>query len=146
MIKTGDFIFFCKKYTYEKENISPLLEWDGGTPQNTESFILVMDSNEREPNICNHWIIYNISKYTSHLDEGIKKLPYLAQAGLNSWEKDFYIGPCPQLCERVYYFKLYALDKKIEPCISINRDGIEGFIKYDIIDLAILVGKCGSNK
>ena len=72
-----------EKHTYEGQNISPRLEWEA-PPKDTESFILIVDSNEEEPELKNHWIIYNISKYISHLDEGLQHLSCSAKMGTNS--------------------------------------------------------------
>jgi Raf kinase inhibitor-like YbhB/YbcL family protein len=128
------------KYTCDGENISPPLQWEG-FPNETKSFVLIVDDPDAPLGTWNHWIIYNIPENITKLEENIKILPGSAKLGKNSWGKDNYGGPCPSKGEHRYYFKLYSLDKKIESELKISRANIGELIKYHIIDEGILMGR-----
>ena len=73
------------KYSCDGENISPPLHWSN-PPNNTRSFVLVMDDPDAPHGTWDHWIIYNIPKESRELSEGIKTyaLPLPAQLTRNS--------------------------------------------------------------
>ncbi len=116
------------KYTVEGEDISPPLAWSGA-PAETVSFALVCDdpdapSRERpaaKPWV--HWVLFNIPADVSKLPAGIPRQGELSQVvgarqGVNSWSSENigYRGPAPPpgSGSHRYFFKLYALETKLE--------------------------------
>lgn len=128
------------KYTCEGEDVSPPLEWRG-SPNNTKSFVLIMDDPDAVLGTWTHWIIYNIPNDIKSLPEDIIFLPNPAKFGQNSWGKEIYSGPCPPSGEHRYYFKLYALNSYIEPQDKVNRINVEQLIKPYILAETILMGR-----
>jgi Raf kinase inhibitor-like YbhB/YbcL family protein len=101
------------KYCCDGQNISPPLHWIN-PPDNTVSFILIMDDPDAPHGTWDHWIIYNMPKEIRELAEGLKVsvLPLPAQLASNSWHHKSYGGPCPPYGEEHrYYFKLYGNNK-----------------------------------
>lgn len=132
------------KYTCDGANISPPLYWQN-VPNNTKSFILIMNDPDAPHGTWNHWIIYNLPGESRNLPEGIKThaLPIPAQLARNSWHRKSYGGPCPPYGEEHhYYFKLYALKSFIEHDQDISsKTNIERIINKLSIGKAILIGK-----
>lgn len=61
--------------------------------------------------------------------------------GKNSWGANNYGGPCPPSGVHRYYFKLYALDRMIEPQSDISYLNIKNLIENSIIAKAVLMGE-----
>lgn len=116
------------KYTGEGVDVSPRITWSDA-PAGTESFALICDDPDA-PSRANpfdepwvHWVIYNLAADVTELPEGIPREavvdePLSARQGTNSWPSDNvgYLGPMPPegSGEHRYYFKLYALDTKLD--------------------------------
>lgn len=132
------------KYSCDGSNISPPLYWKN-VPNNTKSFILIMDDPDAPHGTCYHWIIYNIPRECSELAEGIKtsSLPIPAQLAPNNWHHKNYHGPCPPHGEEHnYHFKLFALKSFIEHDQDISsKKNIEIVINKLSLSKAILIGK-----
>lgn len=132
------------KYTCDGANISPPLYWQN-VPNNTKSFILIMDDPDAPHGTWDHWIIYNLPRESSELPEGIKTsaLPIPAQLTYNSWHHKSYGGPCPPYGEKHhYYFKLYALKSFIGHDQDISsKTNIGRVIEKLFLGKAILIGR-----
>lgn len=113
-----------KKHTGEGADVSPALEWSN-VPEGTQEFALICDDPDAptaEPWV--HWVIYKIPPDVTKLAEGIAKTPKLsnpagALQGKNSWPSGQTIGyrgpmPPPGHGRHRYYFRIYALDKKLD--------------------------------
>lgn len=105
-----------RRYTCEGEDLSPPLAWTE-PPEGTESFALVVDDPdapdpEAPKRTWVHWILYNLSKETRLLPEGLapERLPHGARPGENDWKRSDYGGPCPPIGRHRYFHRLYALD------------------------------------
>lgn len=134
------------KYTCERDDVSPPLEWEG-VPDQTRSLVLIVDDPDapdpRAPKMTwVHWVLYNIPPDTTGLLEGAtsEDLPNGTEEGLNDWKRTGYGGPCPPVGRHRYFHKLYALDiviKEIEKPTKIN---IEAAMSNHILAKTDLVG------
>jgi Raf kinase inhibitor-like YbhB/YbcL family protein len=64
-----------------------------------------------------HWVIFNIPPSINKLNEKIptdKVLEDGTTQGSNDFRKIGYGGPCPPGGTHRYYFKIYALDRRVE--------------------------------
>jgi Raf kinase inhibitor-like YbhB/YbcL family protein len=106
-----------KKFTCDGADVSPQLMW-ANAPKETVSFALLADDPDAQVGNWNHWTIWNIPAASQGLPEGVQKnsgLPDGSMQGTNDFRKVGYNGPCPPAGKpHRYYFKLYALDKKLE--------------------------------
>lgn len=103
------------KYTCDGNNISPELEW-AGAPANTVCFALVADDPDAPRGTFTHWVLFNLPAVTTKLPEDVPTTPTLsngAEQGANDAGKIGYTGPCPPSGIHRYYFKIYALDSKL---------------------------------
>ena len=108
------------KHTCDGEDLSPALAWSG-VPEETESLALIMDDPDAPPGTWVHWVLYDLPADASVLPEGLAKKERLDSGaahgacwGVKSFSRVGYHGPCPPPgSAHRYYFKLYALDKRL---------------------------------
>ncbi len=107
-------------YTCDGKDVSPQLTW-ANVPAKTVSLALIMKDIDAPNGEFYHWVLFNIPKNTTELDQGAAA-PAGANMGLNSFSKAAYSGPCPPKgSAHTYIFTLYALDSKIT--LPKNADG-----------------------
>ena len=97
-------------YTCDGANISPSLEW-GGEPQQTRSFVLIVDDPDAPHGTWNHWLLYDLSASVHNLAQAHKE-GSLGLSGTNDFGKPGYGGPCPPKGHGAhrYLFKLHAVN------------------------------------
>lgn len=133
-----------KKYTCEGENINPPLEI-GGVPQTAKSLVLIMDDPDAPSRTWTHWTVWNISPTTKDIEENIKPE---GVEGVTSFGNTGYGGPCPPpaLTNRGesgthrYFFKLYALDTKLDLPSSTRKAELEKSMEGHILEKTELLG------
>jgi len=137
--------YTCDLPTQAGGNINPPLEISE-VPEGTKSLVLIMDDpdipdfvkKDRGIEIFDHWVVFNIPPDTKKIEEG--KSPE-GVAGANSKGESKYTGPCPPDREHRYFFKLYALNTKINLPEGISRQDVEMEIAGNIIGQAELMGR-----
>lgn len=130
-------------YTCDSENkngISPPLEWKNA-PEETVSFVLIMDDPDAPVGNWDHWLVFNIPATITHLDANLKKLPAGVQLGANSWNRFDYGGPCPPDREHRYFFKIYALDIELSLEEGASKQEIEAAMEGHILAQAQLMAR-----
>jgi len=131
------------KYTCDGENISPPLSLSDA-PAGTAAFALINDDPDAPAGTWVHWVIYNIPAAEKELKEGIppvKNLDNGAVQGLNDFGKSGYGGPCPPGGTHRYYFKIYALDTKLDLQGDITKEKLIDAMKGHILAEGQLMGK-----
>ena len=105
-----------KKYTCDGPDVSPQLTWTD-PPASTKSFALIADDPDAPMGTWVHWVLYDLPVGARQLPEGVPKqetLPDGTKQGINDFRRIGYGGPCPPVGNpHRYFFKLYAVDKKI---------------------------------
>ncbi|MEB3182529.1 MAG: YbhB/YbcL family Raf kinase inhibitor-like protein [Nostocaceae cyanobacterium] len=104
------------KYTCDGEDISPALSWSE-PPSGTKSLALIVDDPDAPGKTFVHWVLYDIPATARSLPENVaavNNLPNGTLQGKNDFGKLGYGGPCPPGGTHRYFFKLYALDKKLD--------------------------------
>lgn len=100
-------------YTCDGKNVSLQLAWTN-PPAKTQSFAIVMTDPDAPGGEFYHWILYNLPKATTQLDEGVTALPAGTLVGQNSFDKKQYNGPCPPKgSAHTYVITLYGLSSKL---------------------------------
>lgn len=126
------------KYTADGADISPPLNISE-VPPNTTSLVLIVDDPDavsRDPWI--HWVIWNIPPETTKIEEG--SIPEGSVQGMNDFKKNSYGGPAPPSGRHRYFFKLYALDTKINLGKNSGKKEVERAMGGHIIQEAKLIG------
>ncbi len=127
------------KYTCDGENISPpLLISD--VPNEAQSLVLIMDDPDAPMGTWVHWTLFNINPKITEIAEA--SAPQDAVQGKTNGANR-YGGPCPPSGIHRYFFKLYALDIKLDLTAEANKAQIEQAMKEHIIAQTELVGRYG---
>ena len=99
------------KFTCDGTNVSPALQI-GGVPNEAKSLVLIVDDPDAPRGLFTHWIIWNIDPKTTRVAEN--SAPAAGVQGTNDFGKRNYGGPCPPSGTHRYFFKIFALDTKLE--------------------------------
>jgi Raf kinase inhibitor-like YbhB/YbcL family protein len=134
------------KFTCDGSDASPELSWRD-IPAGTKSFALIMDDPDAPAGTWVHWVLYNIPAESKELPEAVPKqeqLPDGALQGHNSFRKIGYGGPCPPPGKpHRYYFRLYALDSKLDLKAGATKADVERAMKAHVLGEAELIGRFG---
>jgi len=135
-----------RKFTCDGPDISPQLAWNE-PPAGTQSFALITDDPDAPVGTWVHWVLYDLPPSARSLDEAVPKqeqLPSGARQGRNDFGKIGYGGPCPPPGKpHRYFFKLYALDAKLNLKPGATKAGLERAMKGHILAQAELIGRYG---
>ncbi len=124
-----------KKFTCDGEDLSPPLNIQN-IPQGAKSLVLIVEDPDAPRGIFVHWLAWNIDPSSTQLSEGT--MP--PSQGRNDFGELDYRGPCPPSGEHRYFFKLYALDTKLDLPAGSNKQQLENAMKGHILGKAELMG------
>jgi len=140
--KEGDIIH--DEFTCDGRDISPSLSWKG-IPEGTKSIALIMDDPDAPGGTFVHWVVYNMPAETMELPKGMPRNKTLANGsmqGMTDFGQSGYGGPCPPPGKpHRYYFKVYALDTKLNLPPGASKNNVEIAMKGHIIAQGELMGK-----
>jgi Raf kinase inhibitor-like YbhB/YbcL family protein len=135
-----------QKFTCDGNDVSPQLTWTD-PPVTTQSFALIMDDPDAPAGTWVHWILYNLPPNTRELPENVPNREQLsngAHQGRNDFHKIGYGGPCPPAGKpHRYFFRLYALDAKLNLKLGASKADIERAMKAHIRAQSELIGLYG---
>jgi hypothetical protein len=104
------------RFTCDGEDRSPDLAWSGA-PAKTASLALLCDDPDAPSGDWVHWVVFDLPPESSGLAEGAPSTVQLQAGGThgkNSWGRLGYGGPCPPSGTHRYFFKLLALDRRLD--------------------------------
>jgi len=132
-----------KKFTCDGADVSPGLQW-GSAPSGTQSFALIADDPDAPVGTWTHWVLFDLPAQTNSLPEGIAKVddpPSGGHQGRNDFRKIGYGGPCPPPGKpHRYFFKLYALDKKLDLKPGASKQEVEQAMQGHMVGQAEVFG------
>ena len=127
----------------EGDDVSPQLHWDG-EPKGTVTFALIMEDPDAPGGTFTHWMVYNLPPDCHSLEKIIpieKNMDNGAIQSKNDFGKIGYRGPCPPKGEEHrYFFRIFALKKKLTPESIHTREDFYESIKDHILDEAEYMG------
>lgn len=123
-----------KKFTCQGEDINPAL-FIKELPKAAKSLVLVVDDPDAPGGVWYHWIVYNIP-----LIEEISENSIPGVEIKNSFQKKGYGGPCPPTGTHRYFFKVYALEKKLDLKKDSNYEDLKEAMKEYILSEAQIIG------
>ena len=133
-----------RKHTCDGPDVSPLLSWDA-PPGLTQSFALIVDDPDAPAGTWVHWVLFDLPAATRDLPEGVprdEQLPSGARQGRNDFRRVGYNGPCPPSGPaHRYFFKLYALDARLNLRPGVTRAEVERALQGHILAHGELVGR-----
>ena len=132
-----------RKFTCDDIDISPPLRWSG-VPEGTKTFAIICDDPDAPMGTWVHWVLFNLPGNIREIPEGMSQqemLPNGARQGTNDFGKIGYGGPCPPGGTHRYYFKIYALAKKLDVEAGITKDELLQAMQGSILSEEKLMGK-----
>ncbi len=134
------------EYTCEGANVSPAISW-GKTPSGTKSIAVIMDDPDAPGRTFVHWVIFNIPAEKQGLPKNVEKKERLADGsvqGINDARKIGYYGPCPPPGKpHRYFFKVYALSKKLDLSAGASKTQLEKAMEGSILGQGAVMGTYG---
>ena len=131
------------KYTCDDIDISPPLEWLN-VPAGTKVFALICDDPDAPAETWVHWVLFNIPGDLRKLPEhvpGTETLDNGARQGKSDFGSIGYGGPCPPGGTHRYYFKIYALDSKLDSKPGITKKELLKAMEGHILGEGQLMGR-----
>ncbi len=89
-----------------------------------------------------HWVLYNPPPDCQELPESVsaEALPKGTCEGYNDWKATGWRGPCPPIGRHRYYFRLYALDRRLPDRRNVSRTELDQMMQGHILAEATLMG------
>jgi len=132
------------EFTCKGKDISPSISWKG-IPEGTKSVTLIMDDPDAPAGTFVHWVIYNMPAHTRDLPKGMLPDKILADGsmqGMTDFGETGYGGPCPPPGKpHRYFFKVYALDMKLNLPAGASKSQVESAMKGHILADGVLMGR-----
>lgn len=122
------------KYTCRGENVSPRLDIED-IPANAESLALIVDDPDAPGGVWSHWVVYDMAPLNS-IAEGSAP----GRHGSNDFGNQRYDGPCPPSGSHRYFYKVYALDTKLNLAEGKSQQEVEEAMRGHVLGEAELVG------
>ena len=129
-----------ERFTSDGENINPPLIISG-VPRETKSLVLIVDDPDAPMGVWNHWLVWNIKPDTTIIKEN--SVPRGAVVGRNDAGTAKYVGPAPPSGTHRYFFRLYALDTKLDLPAGSTRGDLDQAMHSHILARTELLGRYG---
>ena len=126
------------KFTCNGTNLSPELQISG-LPSEAKSLVLIVDDPDAPHGLFNHWLVWNIDPKTTRVAEN--GAPTAGVQGTNDFGKRNYGGPCPPSGTHRYFFKIFALDTKLESKPGARRAELDAAMRGHVLAQGELMGR-----
>lgn len=123
-----------RKYTCDGDDVNPTLRIED-VPEGTASLALIVDDPDAPAGTWVHWVVYDIP-----VTDEIAENSVPGKQGMNDFKKKDYGGPCPPSGTHRYFFKLYALDARLDRDEGLTKEQLIGAMQGHILDQAELIG------
>ena len=124
-----------EKYTCDGENINPQLVI-GNIPKEAQSLALIMEDPDAPTGTFTHWLIWDMPVLHTIMEN---EAP--GTQGRNDFGDNKYGGPCPPDGTHRYYFRLYALQEKLNLPEGSSKEELLKAIEPVKLAKAELMGK-----
>src|SRR5207245_9701410 len=129
---------FPAKFTCNGANISPELQISG-VANEAKSLVLIVDDPDAPRGLFTHWIAWNIDPKTTRVAEN--GAPTAGIQGTNDFGKRIYGAPCPPSGTHRYFFKIFALDIKLDLKPSARRAELDAAMRGHVLAQGELMGR-----
>ena len=133
-----------RRFTCDGENVSPPLSWSA-IPDGAASLALIVDDPDAPAGTWVHWVLFDLPADTTNLSEGLPASETLANGarqGRNDFKRVGYGGPCPPRgSTHRYFFKLYALDTKLDLRSGVTKATVEDAMTGHVLAAGQLIGR-----
>jgi Raf kinase inhibitor-like YbhB/YbcL family protein len=127
------------EYTCDGEDVSPQLDLVG-LPLGTNALAIVVEDPDAPMGIWYHWVEFDIRAEPG--DYTIERAtPPIGTQGVNSWNLEGYMGPCPPAGEEhVYVFRVYALTQMLGLPPGVTAEELTAAVEEHVIATIELTG------
>ena len=108
---------------------------DEDIPKEAQSLSLIVDDPDAPMGTWVHWVVFDIP-----ITNRIRKNSIPGRQGINDFGRENYGGPCPPSGTHRYFFRICALDEKLNLKEGITKGALEKAMQPHILDKAELVG------
>jgi len=122
----------------ESGDRSPPLTFSN-VPTKAKSLILLMDDPDAPSGTFTHWIVFDLHPDVHTLQENT--VPSHALCGLNDYGDIGYGGPRPPSGTHRYFFRLHALDRRLNLTVGSTRETVERAMRNHVIAQAEWMGR-----
>ena len=129
-----------ERFTADGKNANPPLVVSG-VPKDAKSLVLIVDDPDVPMGAWTHWIVWNMNPGTTVISED--SVPRGAVVGRNDAGTAKYVGPAPPRGTHRYYFRLYALDSKLDLDAGTTRPDLDAAMQSHILAKSELLGRYG---
>ena len=130
------------KFSCDGANTSPPLQISD-VPAAAKTLVLIVDDPDAPSGLFTHWMVWNLSPQTSTISEG--SAPGGVH-GTNDFGKSGYGGPCPPSGTHRYYFRVFALDRKLDLANGAKRSQLDAAMKGHVTAQGELMGRYSRKK
>jgi len=123
------------RYTCDGENVNPPLAISE-VPAGAQGLALIVDDPDASRGDWVHWLLWNIDPTVTAIAENSTP----AVQGTTDFGKAAWGGPCPPSGTHRYFFKLYALDLRLELPATAKKAELLSAMRGHILEEAELVG------
>jgi len=123
------------KYTCDGEDVNPPLTIEG-VPEEAKNLVLIVDDPDAPAGTWNHWLVWNIQPTTRKIEENT--VP--GTQGITTFGRHAYGGPCPPSGTHRYFFKVYALDTKLDLNADSQKRDVEKAMENHVLAKGELLG------
>ncbi|MGB8341995.1 MAG: YbhB/YbcL family Raf kinase inhibitor-like protein [Chthoniobacterales bacterium] len=128
------------QFTCKGANQNPPLRFHG-IPKEAKSLALIVDDPDAPGSLFTHWLVWNINPTATQLGEN--SVPAGAAQGTNDFGRIGYGGPCPPSGTHRYYFRLFALDQRIDLKSGAKRAALDRALKGHVLAHGELMARFG---
>lgn len=122
------------EYTCDGKNINPPIGVDN-IPEGTKTLALIMEDPDAPRQTFDHWLVWNIPPTEAITEESVPGI-----SGTNSFGNTGYGGPCPPSGAHRYFFRVYALSKKLDLNAGASKEELQERMQDHILAQGELMG------
>jgi len=127
-----------RRFAKEHGNKSPPLHFLD-VPQGAITLALIMNDPDAPSGTFTHWVLFNLPADVRELAEG--ETPAAAVSGRNDYGDLGYGGPRPPSGTHRYFFRIYALDTKLNLREGASAKDMEDAMETHVLENAELMGR-----
>lgn len=126
------------RHTADGEEVSPPLHIHH-LPAGTISLALILEDPDAPGGTWVHWLLFDLPPL-DRIPEGVTDL---GTAGVNSWRRIGYGGPCPPSGIHRYLFRVFALDDTLRIPERSRPGEVVAAMRGHVLAEAVLMGRYG---
>ena len=123
------------QYTCDGKNINPPLQI-GNLPTGTNSMALIVEDPDAPRGTFVHWLAWNIEPANTLAEDSRP-----GTEGSNDFGDKGYGGPCPPSGSHRYYFRVYALESRLDLSAGANKKSLVEAMEPHVIGEGALMGR-----